>query len=52
MVNDFDIEIHDGKKTLIKYHGHEQNVILPPDTEVIGVEAFKGRFFFYDRNPW
>ena len=40
MVEDFDIEIRNGKKTLIKYHGNKQHVIIPDDIEIISFYAF------------
>jgi hypothetical protein len=41
MANDFDIEIIDGKKTLTKYNGSEQNIIIPNEVEIIGPNAFE-----------
>jgi hypothetical protein len=40
MANEYEVELHEGTKTLIKYNGNEQNIILPDDIEVIGENAF------------
>lgn len=40
MADDFETEIIDGKKVLIKYHGSEQNIIIPDGIEIIGDDAF------------
>ena len=42
MAQDFEIEIREGKKTLIKYHGDDQEVVIPGGIEIIGPEAFTG----------
>jgi hypothetical protein len=40
MADDFETEIHEGKRYLIKYCGNEQNVIIPDNFDGIGDKAF------------
>lgn len=42
MTEEFEIEICDGKKKLIKYHGSNPNVVIPDDIDIIGESAFRG----------
>lgn len=42
MTEEFEVEICDGKKKLIKYHGSNPNVVIPDDIDIIGESVFRG----------